>query len=265
MSPRASSGINSSTTATGCAVGRAIADKQHMKLGDRITVLGDIYPVNLELTLDCVYDHPKNTECLVFQREYLTQLLKAKGSEGDTVGTYTILPKSPEDVPLIARAVDTNFEKSSYPTKTETEREFGLEFMSFLGNIKLYLAVICSAVTFTILLVSANTVAMSVRERTREMGILRCIGYTPAEIMRLVLGESVFIALLGGVLGIAVTAILTRAAAAGLGPWGEAIKFRWAATLIVAALAAVIGLVSAFVPAIFASRRNIVEAIRFTG
>src|SRR5205085_2789348 len=144
-----------------------------------------------------------------------------------------------------------------YATKTETERQFGLSFMAFLGNIKLYLGAICSAVTFTILLVSANTVAMSVRERTREMAILRTVGYAPPEILRMVLGESVLIALIGGLVGMGVTFALTRAAAAGMGPWGEALKLRWQAAVIVAAAAVVIGLVAAVVPAYFASRRNI--------
>ena len=250
---------------TGCAIGRAIAQKHNLKLGDRINITGDIYPVNLEMTVEMIFDHPKNTECLMFQREYLTQLRNAEGQAKDTVGTYSILARSADDVPRIARAVDTVFENSPSPTKTESEREFGLSFMAFMGNIKLYLAVICSAVTFTILLVSANSIAMSVRERTREMCILRTLGYTPGEIRGMVLGESVVIALLGGLLGMAVTAGLTRAAAAGMGPWGEMFKFRWEAAAVVTTLAIVIGVVSAFVPAYFAARRNIVDSIRFTG
>jgi putative ABC transport system permease protein len=137
--------------------------------------------------------------------------------------------------------------------------------MAFLGNIKLYLAVICGAITFTILLVSANTVAMSVRERTRELAILRTLGYDPSEILRMVLGESVLIALLGGLVGMGVTAVLSRLAAAGLGPWGEGIKFQWQASLVVAGTAVLVGFAAALVPAIFASRRNIVESLRFAG
>jgi len=250
---------------TGCAVGRKIADAHGMKLGDKVHITGDIYPVDLELTIRVIYDHPKNAECLMFQREYLNELMKANGGKGDTVGTYAIIARSADDVPRIAKAVDAVFENSPAPTKTESEREFGLSFMAFLGNIKLYLAVICGAVTFTILLVSANTMAMSVRERTREIGILRTLGFTPGEILGTVLGESVLIALLGGVAGIAVTFALTRAAAAGLGPWGEMMKFRWEASVIVALFAVVIGFASAIVPAFFASRRGIVESIRFTG
>src|SRR5687768_16176232 len=206
----------------GCAIGRKIAERHKFKLGDRIHITGDIYPVNLELTVEMIFNHPDMGEVLMFQREYLTELRKAEGSDNpDTVGTFSILARSADDVPRIAKAVDAIFDNSPYPTKTESEREFGLSFMAFMGNIKLYLAVVCAAVTFTILLVSANTIAMSVRERTREMGILRTLGYTPGEILQTVLGESVLIALLGGVVGIGATMLLTRAAAAGAGPMGE--------------------------------------------
>jgi putative ABC transport system permease protein len=251
---------------TGCAVARKIAEQHGFKIGDRINVAGDIYPVDLELTVEMIFDHPKMAECLMFHREYLTELRKAAGStDADTVGSYSILARSPEDVPRIGRAVDSMNENSPFPTKTQSEREFGLQFLAFMGNIKLYLAVICAAITFTILLVSANTVAMSVRERTREMAILRTLGYAPGEIRQMVLGESVLIALIGGLVGAGAAYLLTAGASAGMGPWGEMLKFRWEAAVVVAIVAVVVGLVSALIPAIVASRKNIVESLRFTG
>lgn len=250
---------------TGCAVGKKIAEKHGFKLGDRINITGDIWPVNLELTVEMIFDHPSNTEALLFNREYMSELLKANSRDGNMVGTFAILATSPDTVRSVARAIDARFDNSPFPTKTETEREFGLSFLAFLGNIKLYLAVVCGAITFTILLVSANTVAMSVRERTREIAILRTLGYAPGEILQMVLGESILLSLLGGIVGIAITFLLTQAAAAGMGPWGDAMKFQWQASLVVAAFAVVIGLVSATVPAYFASRRNVVESLRFTG
>src|SRR5256885_210526 len=159
--------------------------------GEPIIIRGDIYPVNLELKLAGIFTHPANTECLIFHREYLTELLPAKSKVRDSVGTYMILASSPDDVPRISKAIDARFDNSPYPTRTESEKEFGRSFLAFLRNIKLFLAAIVSAVTFTILLVSANTVAMAVRERTREMAILRTLCYTPGEILQLVLGESV--------------------------------------------------------------------------
>src|SRR5260221_10801371 len=128
-----------------------------------------------------------------------------------------ILAATPENVPRISRAVDAMFENSPYPTRTESEKEFGRSFLAFLGNIKLFLAAIVSAVTFTILLVSANTVAMAVRERTREMAILRTLGYTPGEILQLVLGESVVISLVGGLAGVGLGYLLAKGLQVGPG------------------------------------------------
>ena len=112
------------------------------------------------------------------------------------------------------------FENSPFPTRTESEKEFGRSFLAFLGNIKLFLAAICAAVTFTILLVSANTVAMAVRERTREMAILRTLGFTPGEILQLILGESVLISLIGGGAGLVLGFFLAKGLAAASGGFG---------------------------------------------
>jgi putative ABC transport system permease protein len=173
-----------------------------------------------------------------------------------------ILAHTPEDVPRIARAIDTMFDNSPYPTRTESEKEFGRSFLAFLGNIKLFLAAICSAVTFTILLVSANTIAMSVRERTRETAILRTLGYTPGEIFQLVIGEAVVISLVGGIVGLGIGSLLAK------GMSGSAFGFpgiKWQAAAIVLIFAAIIGLIASLVPAIVASRKNVVQSLGFTG
>jgi putative ABC transport system permease protein len=249
---------------TACAVGRKIARDYDIKVGDRVTIVGDIYPVTLELTVAGIFEHGVNQECLVFHREYLTELLPATDAQRDAVGTYAILASSPDDGPRVSKAIDAMFENSPYPTRTESEKEFGRSFLAFLGNIKLFLAAICGAVTFTILLVSANTVAMAVRERTREVGILRTLGYTPGEILGLVLGEAVVISLIGGVLGLGLGYLLAKGLQAGAGAFGFT-GIKWQAAMIVLAMAAVIGLVAALVPALVAARKNVVESIRFTG
>ncbi len=247
---------------TACAIAAKIAKDYDIKVGDRVTIVGDIYPVTLELTCAGIFSHPPNTECLVFHREYLDELLPRTSPARDTADTYMILADSPDNLPRIARAIDTMFENSPYPTRTESEKEFGRSFLAFLGNVKMFLAAICGAVTFTILLVSANTVAMSVRERTRETAILRTLGYTPGEILQLVLGEAVAISLIGGVVGLGIGALLCKAlASTGFGFQG----LKWQAAGIVLAMAAVIGCFAALVPAIVASRKNVVEAMRFTG
>ena len=249
-------------TRAACAVARKIAEQYNIKVGDNVTIVGDIYPVTLDMTCAAIFDHPANTECLIFHREYLTELLPKTSQQRDSVGTYMILAATADDVPRIAKAIDTMFDNSPYPTRTESEKEFGRSFLAFLGNVKLFLAAICAAVTFTILLVSANTVAMAVRERTREMAILRTLGYTPGEILQLVLGESVLISLLGGCAGLGIGLLLAKGMqSSGFGFQG----IKWQGASIVLGMAALVGLVAALVPALIASRKNVVESLRFTG
>jgi putative ABC transport system permease protein len=247
---------------TACAIGEKIARKYNLKIGDKVVIVGDIYDVTLELTVAAIFQHPPNTECLVFHREYLTELLSRNDSARDSVGTYMILVDKPESAPRISKAIDAMFENSPYPTRTESEKEFGRSFLAFLGNVKLFLAAICAAVTFTILLVSANTIAMAVRERTREMGILRTLGYTPGEILQLVLGEAVVISLVGGLIGLGLGWLLLKSSEAGDFPLPG---LKWQSALLVLGMAAIIGLLAATVPALIASRKNVVESIRFTG
>lgn len=249
---------------TACAIGRKIANKYNLKPGDRVTIVGDIYPVTLELTVEAVFDHAPNTECLVFHREYLTELLPKDSANRDAVGTFMLLADKPENVPRISRAIDAMFENDTWPTRTESEKEFGRSFLAFLGNIKMFLGAICAAVTFTILLVSANTVAMAVRERTRETAILRTLGYTPGEILGLILAESVVISLIGGLLGIGLGILLSKGIAAASGGF-ESQGIRWQAAAAVLGVAAFVGLVAALVPAIGAARRNLVDSLRFVG
>ena len=103
---------------TACAIGEKIATQYNIKVGDRVTIVGDIYNVTLELTCAAIYAHPANTECLVFHREYLTELLPTTSSDRDSVGTYLILAETKEAVPRIARAVDSMYENSPFPTRT---------------------------------------------------------------------------------------------------------------------------------------------------
>ncbi len=248
-----------------CIAGRMLADKFHWNLGDRITLKGDIFPVNLEFTLRGIMDAEDAfmNRALYFNREYLEQSLP-EGRRG-SAGTFTILAASPADVPRIEQAIDEGFRNSPVQTKTETQSAFGLSFLAFLGNIKLILLGVCGAVTFTILLVSANTIAMSVRERVREVGVLKTLGYTSGTILGIILGEAVTISLIGALLGLGLANLL----AAGI-RHNVAVMNAQLATLEIAppvfvlclGLAALIGTVSAFVPAYNAARISIVEALK---
>jgi putative ABC transport system permease protein len=252
---------------TSAVASRALADKFGWRPGEHITLVGDIFPATLELTLVGIFDDPDRFEALYFNWEYMHESLGASSPARDTVGQYLVQAESPEIVSGVAKAIDDLFANSPYPTKTESEQAFVLSFVSFLGNLKLFLLAIGGAVTFTILLVSANTLSMSVRERIREVGILKTLGFTPGTILGLLLGEGVVVAMAGGLLGCALA-------------WGFCLLLRNAqipvqqlrglsltpmAALLCLLTALLIGLISALVPALGASRRPILDSLRHTG
>jgi putative ABC transport system permease protein len=247
-----------------CIVGRELAEKLHWNLGDRITIQGDIFPVNLEFTVRGIFeaDDAFMNRTLFFDREYLEQSLP-QGRRGNA-GTFTTLAATPGDVPRIEAAVDKQFRNSPVQTKTETQSAFGLSFLAFLGNVKLILLSVCGAVTFTILLVSANTIAMSVRERVREVGVLKTLGYTSGAILGIILGEAVTISLVGAVLGLGLATIMTRGVRSlpTFNAQLETLTIQPPVVVLCLAVAALIGLASSFLPAYNASHVSIVDALR---
>ncbi len=248
----------------GCVVGRDLANKFNFHIGDHIHLVGDIYPGDYEFTIRGIFDAPGNTEAMFFSREYLEQSLP-EGRRG-SVGTFITLIDDPSHAAGIAEAVDSQFRNSTAQTKTESEQAYLLGFVSMLGNVKAFLIAISAAVMFTILLVSANTMAMSVRERVREVGVLKTLGFTPGTILGLILGEACAISLAGGAIGFLLSTVLTtgvqKSPAGGFLP--PIPPFQPAVATACILTAAAIGLVSSLVPALTASRTPIVEALRST-
>jgi putative ABC transport system permease protein len=252
---------------TGCIVGKKLAEKFGWQPGDRVTLVGDIFPVDLELRIAGIYTDPDDSEILFFNHEYLRELLIAGGqSAQDSVGVFLVQAKSLDDAPGVAAAIDREFENSPAPTTTESELAWQLSFISFLGNLKLFLISVCGALTFTILLVSANTISMSVRERAREVGIMKTLGFTPGSILWMISGESVCLALLGGFSGLVVAEALcalvrnSASAFASLKP-----SLTPDVALAVLLVAAVVGTAGSIPPAWSVSRRSILDSLRCTG
>ena len=254
---------------TGCVITRTLANQLNMKLGDRVTLVGDIFPVTLELKVVGIYDDPEKTSLLYFSREYLRESLGAGNRNQDLVGAFLVQADSAEDVPRIAATIDHEFESSPFPTKSESEKAFELSFASFLGNLKLFIMAICGAVTFTILLVSGNTISMSVRERIREVGILKTLGFSPGAILGIILGEAAFISLIGGLLGSllasAMCSMISHSPAANFMAGLSTLGITPLVGVISLGVALLIGLVSSFLPAWAASRTTILDALRYAG
>ena len=249
---------------TGCVVGRDLVDKFGFKIGDRIPLTGDIYPGAYEFTVRGIFDASQNTDLMYFNKEYIDQAMP-EGRRGQ-VGMYYVLIDDPGKSAQISNAIDDSYHNATAQTKTDTEQAFGVSFLALIGNVKMFLMAISAAVTFTILLVSANTMAMSVRERVREVGVLKTLGFTPGSILAIILGEACSISMAGGMIGFLISIFLLRGIAKS--PFGGFIPPVSAFDPVNAAAcvftAAAVGLASALVPAWGASRRPIVEALRST-
>ena len=248
-----------------CMIGRAIADKYNIKLGDRMTLTGDIFPVTLEFTVRAIYDSADNNETMYFNLDYLFESLSAR--RRDFAGTFVILADNPNSVSGIAKAVDDTYRNATIQTRTETEQAFQLGFISFLGNVKVFLLSICGAVTFTILLVSANTMAMSVRERVREVGVLKTLGFTNVSILGIILGEAAFLSLIGGVIGCILASGLTylvRQAPAFIMQL-KTLNLEPSVAALILLVGVIIGVASSFIPAWNASRTPILDSLRYSG
>ncbi len=246
-------------------ISRKTANDLKLHVGDRVTLVGDIFPVTLELHLVGIFDDPMNEQTLYYNNDYVNESLPVGGAMRDIAGTFQVLAASAGDVPRIAKAIDSLFENSPAPTKTETEQQFALSFASFLGNLKLFLMAICGAITFTILLVSANAISMSVRERVREVGVLKTLGFTTGDILSIILGESVTMAMIGGVVGCVLAIGMCFVARPLLGFFIPALKMTPLVAAISLALAFFLGLFSSLVPAWNAARTSILDSLRFTG
>lgn len=248
----------------GAIVDAHLAQKHGWNVGHRITLQGTIYPVDLELTIRGIYTAPVDKESLYFNQKYVEEAVPfAKGK----AGTFAILADSPENVPKIAAAVDTMFRNAPEPTKTESEKAFQLGFINSIGNVKAFILSICFAVVFATLLVSATTMAMSIRERTREVAVLKTLGFTRQSILRLYLGEAVLVALMGGAFGcfLAIGLISGLAHAPGMGFFMSGMKVTPPTLLFAIVVAGMVGLMSAVFPAYHAAKLDIVEGLRYLG
>jgi putative ABC transport system permease protein len=246
----------------GVIVDDTLAKNYGWKLGDRIFIQGDLYPVNLELNVRGIFHSNPDNKSVYFNSKYLEEGLPSFKGQAETFG---ILADSPADVSKVAIAVDEMFHNSPQPTKTQTDKAFMLDFVTMLGNVKAFILVICSAVIFAILLVSANTMAMSIRERTSEVAILKALGFTSSRVLSLFVSEAVGLSVAGGMIGACLGELLVY----GFGRVAQITFFPLRMTLEIWALAlltsGVVGLLSAAFPSYHASQVDIVDGLRHIG
>jgi putative ABC transport system permease protein len=247
----------------GVIVDDTLAAKYGWKLGDRIVLKGTIYPVDLELYIRGIFTSYPDNKAVYFNAKYVEEAVDFfKGR----AGTFSILAASPGDVSRVASTVDDMFRNSPQPTKAESEKAFGLEFVAMMGNVKAFILMICSAVVFATLLVSANTMAMSIRERTREVAVLKTLGFTRDKVLALFVSEAVALSLVGGLIGFGLGWLMVYGAThskqfVSFFPMKVTLGIWCLSTLT----AAVVGLLSSALPSYHASKVNIVDGLRHIG
>lgn len=189
-----------------CIVGRKLAEKYGWKPGDTFRITGTIFPGDWDFVIRGIYEGKNETtdeSSMFFHWKYIEERMRqeAPGREG-YVGTFWVGIEDESMVTQVSEAIDTQFVNSSFETKTETEKEFQLSFISMVGTIITSIKVISVVVIAIILLVLANTMTMTVRERVAEYAIMKTVGFRPKHLIGIIWGESLTIAIFGGLLGL---------------------------------------------------------------
>ena len=246
----------------GAVVGARTMERFHWKVGDRIPIKNPVWG-SWEFNIDGVYHgtRPGDDETQFwFQWDYYEERVP-QTSKGQ-IGWYVLRIDNPDDAPRIAKAIDAEFANSPNETKTETESAFAAGWVKQFGNIKFLIVTIGAVVFFTLLLVTGNTMAISVRERTGELAVLKAIGFSDRKVLAFVLGESLVIAAVGGLLGLGLALVavpLLSRALTGLVP----VLFLSPTILLFGFVAALfVGFISGFLPGLGAMRMRVVNALR---
>lgn len=245
-----------------CVVGIKTFQRFGWKLGDRITIMGAMWPCDLDLIIRGVYSGGTDETYLFFHHDYVDELL---GDQGFT-GLFWVKAEDPAAAATLIAKIDNEFANSDAETKTETERAFQIGFVSMLGNMRVLIASISAVIVFTLLLVSSTTMSMAVRERIREMAIMKALGFRSWKVFGLVLAESFGLAVAGALL-----AAISAGAVLGSVDFykvsrGMFVNFYLTSDVLGLAVAvgALLGIMSCAWPAWSAVRRNVVDALRTT-
>ena len=258
----------------GCILGRGLAEQFGWKPGDTFFLESFIPPYRrregpFEFVVRGIYDADlvrepaADNRVMYFHYKYLYE------STGQRLGAglYVVELHDATQAAAVAKAIDARFLNSEAGTKTETEAAFRADFLSMIGNLALLLNSIGLAVIFTILLVTANTMSMAVRERRTEIAVLKTLGFSSGTVLVLIMSEAVLIAALGGGLGLGLSALVIHVLpdVPSLGTFVRGFPsfgMHWTVTFQGAGIALFLGLAAGLVPALSAYRSRIVDMLR---
>ncbi|HTO90028.1 MAG TPA: FtsX-like permease family protein [Candidatus Sulfotelmatobacter sp.] len=247
---------------TACIVGKQLMVKNGWKLGQTITVSGTIYPGDWPMTIRAVYVAKRKNfgeQTVFFHFKYLDE----KGMGGSkSIGIYVLDLANPDQAATIAKTVDAMFVNSSAATLTESEQAFQAGFISMYGNVPFVLRVIGLAIVFAILLVAANTMMTTFRERTSEFGVLKTLGFADSTVFGIVLAEAALITLGGGIAGALLAKLLIEGSGFSMNGFLPPMSVYWSTVLVGVGIAVLMGAVSGLIPAWRAANLRIVDALR---
>ncbi len=252
---------------TGAVVGRTTAEQYGFEIGDRIPITGSPWiqksgSDTWEFDIVGIYDGAEkgtDTTQFLFHYDYFDEA-RAQG-EG-LVGWYTIRINDPDQAPKIAEDIDSRFANSPTETKTTTEKAFTQAFANQVGNIPAIVRAIVGAVLAILLLVAGNAMAQSVRERISELAVLKTLGFSDGKVLTLVLAESLFIAALGGCLGLALSWVVVGGVGSALAKYLPIFFLSPRDLAQGLVLVVLLGLLAGLIPALQARRLSIVDALR---
>jgi putative ABC transport system permease protein len=244
-------------------VGVNLARVYGWHIGDRVTLQGTIFPRNMELTIQGFVSGGAGDSVLFFHYDYLNEAMPNLNG----ASSFVVKARSADEIPLVMDAIDNTFVNSTAPTKTETEKAFVLGFMAMWGNVRTLVVSISTVLIFTIVLVAANTMAMSIRERTGEIAILKTLGFTSRNVLAVLIAESALIATAGGLAGSLGARYLLGAVDFQTYTAGFIQEFdvKWETVMLAGAISLAVAFGSTFVPAWNASRLHIADAVRRRG
>jgi putative ABC transport system permease protein len=253
-----------------CIIGIDIAERYNLKIGDVMPLEGDIFPGKWEFVVRGIYlprDKTTDPSSMLFHWNYLEE--KGRQERDDRVGQvgwYVVRISNPDDAAIVSEAIDRLFVNSRAETKTETERAFQQSFLSSMGAVITAMDVMSFVIIGIILLVLANTMIMSARERTHEYAVLKSLGFTGRHIFLLIAGESLLLSLLGSVVGMGATFPAVEGFQHALPKGWFPVFYIEPETIVVGSIAGLlVGFAASLIPVRRAVTTRIVEGLRFVG
>jgi putative ABC transport system permease protein len=255
----------------GALVGKAIAKKLGWKVGDVITLAGTIYPGDWQFEISAIYDAKRRSvdqSSLFFHYDYLNESLPE--SRKNQVGWVLARVNSAGEAASVARAIDQKFDERDIQTLSMSERAMNASFLGMLSAALKAIDLVSVVILLIMTLILGNTVAMGVRERTHEYGVLRAIGFLPQHLAKFVLGEAATVGLGGGLLGLAIAYpfvqnLVGRFLEENMGGIFPYVRIAPTTAVLAVVFAGGLGIVAAAVPAYRASKLDVIDALRRIG